>query len=156
MSAIRDQYISAIQRTLGTQFEPVYDATPWIEFFTETLFANALGLISMLTEWHRMMDDAYKHFERAELNSRQADGFAYAIQTGKITRAEYMEITGASGVTASRDLARLVEAGMLIPEGKTRARVYTPRRDEAESEAQPPPEQLTLLDEQATLATYRG
>jgi len=156
MSAIRDQYISAIQRTLGTQFEPVYDATPWIEFFTETLFANALGLISMLTEWRRMMDDAYKQFERAELNSRQADGFAYAIQTGKITRAEYMEITGASGGTASRDLAGLVEAGVLIPEGKTRARIYTPRRDEAELEAQPPPEQLPLVDEPLAPATDQG
>lgn len=152
----RDGYFLAIERTLGTQFRPDYDATPWIEFFTETLFAHALGLVSMLTGWHRMMDELYREFETLELNTRQADGFAYGIQTGKITRAEYMEITGASGGTASRDLARLVDEGMLIPEGRTRARIYTPSRDEGESEGQPPAEQIPLMDEQATPATDRA
>ena len=129
----RDEYFLAIEKTLGTQFRADYNPTPWIEFFIRALSVHARALISMLTRWHRMMDEAYKGFEQSGLNSRQVDGFAYALQTGKISRAEYMETTGVSGGTASRDLAGLVKAGVLIPEGKTRARIYTPSRDEAES-----------------------
>jgi predicted HTH transcriptional regulator len=48
----------------------------------------------------------------------------YANQLGQITRGGYMEATGVSMATASRDLADLVAKGFLTLEGKTRDRVY--------------------------------
>ncbi len=122
----RDSYFSAIERTLGTSYVEGYDATPWLDFFCYVLRENTLDLVGKLTDWHRSMQKVYAMFENLELNRRQADGFAYAVQAENITRMDYMEVTGASAQTASRDLAKLVELGLLEPEGKTRARVYTP------------------------------
>ncbi|PKB79364.1 MAG: hypothetical protein BZY88_13730 [SAR202 cluster bacterium Io17-Chloro-G9] len=76
---------------------------------------------------------------------RYVDAYAFAIQTGRITRSEYMEITGVSPATASRDLAELVEAKVLTAEGKTRTRVYYPMAIEPDLISDPPEEQLPLL-----------
>ena len=77
-----------------------------------------------------------------------ADALAFAYRAGQITRADYMEITGVSPATASRDLAVLVEAGVLIPKGKTRSRIYHPVSLEAWSQAKPPENQLPLLPDE--------
>ena len=90
--------------------------------------------------------------EAAGLPPRLADALAYAHQTGAITRSEYIEITGVSPVTASRDLARLVETGLFVSEGKTRSRVYRLRPEGGPSkEGSADEQQLGLaLDETAT------
>jgi len=48
------------------------------------------------------------------------DRIAFALRTGQITRSDYMGISGLSQATASRDLVAMVEAGILLAEGKTR------------------------------------
>ena len=124
--AVRDVYSSAIERTLGSGFSAGYDTTPWLEFFVRVMRGSVGALVGRLTDWHRMMQDLYdKGLERG-LAERQVDGHMFAIRAGRITRSDYIEITGVSPVTASRDLALLVEAGLLVPEGKTRARIYRP------------------------------
>ena len=55
---------------------------------------------------------------------RHIDGLAYAMRTGRITRGDYIEITGVSKTTASRDLAALTGMGALRAEGQTRNRIY--------------------------------
>jgi Fic family protein len=122
--AIRRDYISAFEQTLGDQFVPEYDATKWLEFFTTTLFAESMRLTGELTKWHQQMEATYKRLEKMDVSHRQADALAYAARTGRITRAEYIEITGASPLTASRELARLAKLGALDARGKTRARIY--------------------------------
>ncbi len=124
MSLVRDDYFTAIERTLGSRFSPDYDATPWLRFFAISLMAHTMELTQTLTGWHRQMRDIYQALEKLDLNHRQADGLIYAARTGRITRPDYIEITNASPVTASRDLARLVQEGYLTAEGKTRSRVY--------------------------------
>ena len=142
--SIRDDYFTAIERTLKTSYSHEYDATLWLEFFTGVVMAHSLSLTATLTDWHRAMSQVYQNLKVMDFNYRQVDGWVYAVHASQITRAEYMEITGASPVTASRDLAGLVELGRLIPEGKTRARVYYPVKDEPGAEPQPGPEQLRL------------
>ena len=124
MFDIRDDYFTAIERTVGARYSPGYDATPWLEFFTLTLNAHVDQLTATLTDWHRMMQELHDMGVGKGLLPRQVDGHVFAVQTGSITRSEYMEITGVSPVTASRDLARLVELGLLAAEGKTRSRIY--------------------------------
>ena len=63
--------------------------------------------------------------------ARHVDGCAFAVQTGQITRDDYMEITGVSSATASRDINDMVNVGALRVEGKTRTRVYYPLELEA-------------------------
>ena len=94
-----------------------------------------------------MMQYAHEVFAAKGWHQRQADGFAFAFQTGQITRSDYMEISGVSAATASRDLGALAEAGVLIAEGLTRSRVYRPGPLTAEPSEQPAPEQLPLLED---------
>jgi len=89
-----------------------------------------------------MMQTLHKKGQEVGLLPRQVDGQVFALQTGRIARSDYMEITDVSPVTASRDLAQLVELGFLIAEGKTRSRVYRPSEPKAEA----PPEQLPLME----------
>lgn len=149
---MRDQYFGAIERTLGTDFTPSYDVTPWLEFFTDALMVHAQELQVELTDWHRKMEGIYRALEKDDINHRQADGLVFAVRMGAITRADYIEIAGVSPVTASRDLARLVRKEWLVPRGETRGRVYIPYVPTEESEARrgPPPEQQRLFGDELT------
>lgn len=140
---MRDDYFGAIERTLGKSYSPDYDATPWLDFFVRAVVTHTYELQMELTDWHRKMEGIYKALEKAAINHRQADGVVYAVRMGQLTRADYLEITGVSPVTASRDLARLVKAGWLTPRGETRARVYVPNVPDERRE--PPPEQGRLF-----------
>jgi DeoR/GlpR family transcriptional regulator of sugar metabolism len=73
-----------------------------------------------------MMQDLYAEMEEIGAPPRMADAMAFVAQAGSITRGDYMDITGVSPMTASRDLAWLVKEGSLVAEGKTRSRVYRP------------------------------
>ncbi|PKB82585.1 MAG: hypothetical protein BZY88_03895 [SAR202 cluster bacterium Io17-Chloro-G9] len=142
---IRDDYFSAIEQALGREFSLDYDASRWLEFFAQIMDAHVGQLVAGLTDWHRMMQNTYKIFADKGWNQRQADAFAFAYQAGRITRGDYMDITGVSPVTASRDLAQLVEFGVFTAEGKTRRRVYRPVPLSAESRGEIPEEQLPLI-----------
>ena len=123
----RDEYLTAIERTLGTEFRQNYDATRWLEFYTTALFGAVTKLTIQLTDWRRLMDEMHTDFQQIGISNRETDGLAYALHKGRITRGDYIEITGISPMTASRDLAHLVEAGVFIAHGKTRNRFYVPR-----------------------------
>ena len=148
---IRDDYFTAVERTLETRFRPDYDATSWLEFFTSTVLGQVSHLVGSLSDWHRMMSELYRLAETAGLNHRQADGFMFATRKGRLTRADYIEITGASPITASRDLAQMVKLGLFKPEGKTRARVYIydPESSKLASDDEDG-EQLRLVEEDGT------
>lgn len=147
LSNALDHYFTAIERTLGAGFASGYDVTPWLEFFSLSLNAEVQTLMDRMTDWHRMMEDIHKAAANGGWTERQADGWAFATNTGQITRSDYMDITGVSPATASRDLAMLVEAGVLIPEGKTRSRIYRPAPRESEPAPQIPREQVRLSPE---------
>lgn len=144
---IRNDYFSAIEQALGREFSQAYDASGWLEFFSLSLSVNADQLAANMTDWHRMMQDTYKIFAEKGWNQRHADAFAFAYQAGRITRSDYMEITGVSPVTASRDLAAMVRFGVLAAEGKTRRRIYRPVPLNTDTKVEIPEEQLPLIAE---------
>ena len=141
---LKDDYFASIQRSLGTTFTESYDSTPWLEFSTMVLKICSDDLVVMTADWQRMMQHAHNMWAAKGWPQRHADAYAFAIQTGQITRSDYIEITGVSAATASRDLGALVDAGVFAAEGKTRARTYYPVAL-AELESVPPEEQLPLL-----------
>lgn len=132
---IRDDYIDAIERTLGTTFEPDYDATPWLDFLTSAFRVHVDWLVAHLTDWHRMMQDLHDDGAELGLLPRQVDGHIFALRTGQITRRDYMQVTGVSGVTASRDLGKLVAFGLLTADGNARSRIYRPRVPETDPDS---------------------
>ena len=145
MATMESEYRTAIEQTLGAQFSHDYDATPWLEFFTLALWAHSQQLADKLTDWHRMIDEIYNNLGELGVTHRQTEGLAFAYRTGHMTRADYMEITGVSGQTASRDLAQLVAKGALIARGRTRSRVYLKPTVEDEQQRESA-QQLPLLE----------
>ena len=147
LSQDRQEYFSAIERALGTRFSDEYDATTWLEFFSRAWRQHVQEFTGGLINWHSKMEEVYSNAAEKGWIPRQADGLMLAFQAGRITRPDYIEITGVSPVTASRDLAAMVEAGMLVPIGNTRARVYYPILEGPETAAWPAGQQLPLLKE---------
>ena len=144
--AIRTQYLDAIEKALGSSYSSDYNLVAWLDFFTYSLSAHTVALTQELTDWHRKMEGVYAAMEKLDINHRQADALAFAVQTGQITRADYLDITGISPVTASRELKRLVESGFLNAEGKTRSRIYRFALEQPGLESAPTPEQMRLFD----------
>ena len=132
------------RRTMGRSYAIDYDATPWLEFFIQALSVEVLLLVDRITDWHRAMEGFYKAVQAKGWDRRNAEGLAFARWTGQITRSDYMEISGVSPATASRDLAMLTRAGVLIKEGKTRSSVYRPRDLNTPTAETAPLEQLHL------------
>ena len=138
MFELLDDYFTAIERSLDKKHSSVYDATSWLEFFTSALMVHTQHLVDEVTDWYRWLEDEEKRFEQFGLTGRYVDGYLYARRLGQITRLDYMEVTRTSAMTASRDLKRLVEMGLLSPTGKTRDRVYYPVEPTAEGPTDEP------------------
>ena len=143
----RVEYLGTIERTLGTLYSHNYDATPWVEFFALALRQHVREFVASLTDWHHKMQEVYNDAAEKGWSARQADGLVFAFQAGKITRPDYVEITGVSPVTASRDLSEMVKAGILVPIGNTRSRFYYPVLEGPDPREEPPAEQLALPTE---------
>jgi ATP-dependent DNA helicase RecG len=60
-----------------------------------------------------MPDPFLALLERGEINERQYKGLLYAREHETIARRSYVHVAGASERTAARDLAQLVEMGLL-------------------------------------------
>ena len=142
---LKNDYFSAIGRSLGQEYFQGYDSTPWLEFSATVLKAASDDLVATTTDWNRMMQHGHDLWAAKGWPPRHVDGYAFAVQTGRITRSDYMEITGVSPATASRDLNDMVNVGVLRVEGKTRTRVYYPLGLDAVNTGGPPNEQLPLL-----------
>ncbi len=122
--SVRDGYFTAIERTLGDKYSDDYDATAFVELFVRAVGSEVLSLQDRMTDWHRRLEELQAMVASRNMRQRQVDGLLQAMQTGSITRGEYLRMTKVSPVTASRDLAELVKEGFLKPNGETRNRVY--------------------------------
>ncbi len=100
----------------------------WLVWFAETVLeaqAQTQRLIDFLIAKTKLYDRV-----RDRLNERQARAVARLFRegpdgfTGGLSAANYISITGASRATATRDLADLVEKGVLVGSGTLRHRRY--------------------------------
>jgi Fic family protein len=124
-AANRDGYVAAIEQTLGSTFSNTYDATPWLEFFVHGVETATDLLEHELIDWHRTMAKFQAQVRNLGLKQRQIDALAFASRSRTLTRREYMEITAVKELTATRDLADLVQRRLLVAQGRTRDRTYT-------------------------------
>ena len=144
----RDDYVSALAETLGPKFPDEYEADPWLDFFCDSIVAEARRLEIRLTEWRMVVDEIQQELQPIGLSERQIDGLLYATRTGSIARRHYIEITGVSAVTATRDLKDLAARGLLEARGATRNRVYyLHERFRPRPDSKPKKVQLALIDE---------
>ncbi len=115
----RRRYYKALQ--LVRKYD--MDMTPWLEYFTEGLRAQLLEVRKKGLEFIRDSLVA-EHISGFHLNDRQKACIEYLEEKGHITRAEYVELTGASLRTANYDLKELEDAGLLKRVGGGRSTRY--------------------------------
>lgn len=120
----RTAYFAAIRESTGPTYAPGYDATAFVLYFLESsvkaadhVLARIRGLGTVLTEVRRSIADR-------SLPAPMIDGLAFAWLNRHIRPADYIGFTGRSPQSTTRDLARAVEAGWLVPVGEKRGRYY--------------------------------
>jgi Fic family protein len=117
------EYYAALRETQGGSYQPERDATGWVAFCLEAHLAQARQRLAQIeeaaTRWQRL----------EELSARHSwpDRIVIALEQsllGGTDRSRYGEEADVSPATASADLRRLVDAGLVEQRGRTRNLSY--------------------------------
>jgi Fic family protein len=117
-------YYAALREAQGGSYQPERDATGWVSFCLDAHIAQArqrLGQIEQAAaRWQRL--------EELAAQRGWPDRIAIALEQsllGGADRAKYAEEADVSPATASADLRRLLDAGLVDRLGRARASSYT-------------------------------
>lgn len=101
--------------------EKYKNATKWLEYFTEGIKEGTEKTLKLLTS-----TDNSKIGSFWKLTDRQQKIFdSFINPDSKITNKIVQKKFGVSQITASRDLSKMVNLGVLLPHGKGRSVFYT-------------------------------
>ncbi len=106
------------------------DVTAWLIWFTET-FADACQVSAKLIDDALVRARFWSQHKRVELNERQRKALNILLEagpgkfTGGMTPRKYAAMSRVATLTASRDLADLVNKGLLVRAGAGRSTHYT-------------------------------
>jgi Fic family protein len=117
------EYYTALREAQGGSYQPERDATGWVEFCLEAHLAQARRRLAQIeraaARWQRLED---------LVGDRSwPDRFVIALEQsllGGTDRSRYAEEAEVSPATASADLRRLVDAGLVEQHGRTRNLSY--------------------------------
>jgi Fic family protein len=122
------EYYAVLEQVQGQAFDPVRDASPWVDFCIEAHVFEA-------TERRRWLEIAYARHEFCEeLVRDQAYPARFAIALDQtllglpVTNVEHRREAGIAGPTATQDLQRLRRDGWLDQEGGGRSIRYVASR----------------------------
>lgn len=116
LAANTEAYYAALQAAHGTSYDASMDAAPWIEFCAKAHLETAHARVALIDA----AAGRWSSLERLAGERHWPDRFVIALEqslTGQLDRARYVTEAGVSPATATTDLRRLVDAGLLAPEG---------------------------------------
>jgi Fic family protein len=118
-------YYDALHQVQGRTYDPTRDADSWVEFCVEAHLDQARRRLAQIedagTRWERL--------EQIVAHRDWPDRFVIALEQsffGACDRASYAREADTSPATASSDLRRIVEAGLLVQAGHGPATRYKP------------------------------
>jgi Fic family protein len=123
-------YYNILGEVGGGSWHPENDVRPWLRFTLTAHLRQARTMLRRVTETERLWRDIDQLRLSAGLPERVMAVLFDAASGLRVRNATYratLEQTGEEPIseqTASRDLQRLVEAGLLRPLGEKRARFY--------------------------------
>jgi hypothetical protein len=116
-------YYKALQRVQGGSYRPDRDAAPWVRFCVAAHIEQARVRLAQIaaagTRWAALEALAEQH----SWPDRMVIALERALFDG-VERAAYASEAEVSLATASSDLRRLVDAGLLVQRGRTRSTRY--------------------------------
>ena len=96
------------------------NATIWLEYFTTGIKKGMIKTLDSLSKQNTVFD------KKVKLSNRQKIIFEKLENPNiKITNKEVCKLFSISQITASRDLSKMVNLGILLPHGKGRSTYYT-------------------------------
>ena len=111
-------------------WHPANDARPWLRFVLTAHLRQARTMLRRVKEVERLWYELESLISRHGVPERTINALFDAAQRLRVRNSTYRAAVGEGGdeiaeATASKDLAELVKADLLIPHGKARGRYYT-------------------------------
>jgi Fic family protein len=136
---IIDPWFSSIEEYLGRNTQTYYDvlaqvgqgrwtpkndARPWLQFCLTAHYRQAKTVLRRSKEMKQIWDEIERLVVELDLPERVQYALSDATIGYRVRNATYRNVAEISENLASRDLKSLVEAGLLLPAGANRGRVY--------------------------------
>ena len=125
-----DDYYAILSQVGQGTWHPGSSARPWIRFMLTAHYRQAWTVQRRVHETEHLYDAVNQLTTRTGLPPRSVGALVDAASGRRLRRGNYINLvkltTGdpISDLTASRDLKRLVDAGVLRPQGAGRGRLY--------------------------------
>jgi Fic family protein len=119
-----DEYYAVLAAVGRGAWNPTADTGPWVRFCLKAHHQQAATLLRRDEEYERLFAGILAIATREKLPERAHLPLFDAALGFRVTNARYRGDASVSEFVASRDLKRLVDAGLLVPKGEKRGRVY--------------------------------
>jgi len=119
-----DDYYQVLAKTGQGSWRPRTDANLWAAFNIRAHHMQAQTVARRVTEASEIWVELDALVSTNRLPDRVTGILYEAVLGYRVRRSGYMKMTQIEKHTATRDLARLAELGLLHPQGETRARHY--------------------------------
>lgn len=145
LGANTEAYYRVLAEVGQGSWQPSRDTRPWIRFVLTAHYQQAQRMVRRAEEAERRWNLLETETKKLGIPDRAVPALFNACLRFRLRNSDYREAAGVTDVVASRDLARLVEAGLLAARGERRGRLYVaaPRLSELEGSiriARKPPE----------------
>jgi Fic family protein len=119
-----EDYYAVLAVTADGQWQPDRDTTPWVRFNLRAHHIQAQTVLARNAETAALWNGVESLVESHGLPERSVPAVFDAAYGLRLRRSSYEKSTGVEPKTATRDLAALVSAGLLLAEGEKRGRRY--------------------------------
>jgi len=125
-------YYQVLAEVGGGKWQPHRDARPWVRFVLTGHYRQAATLLRRIRENSRIWDGLESKLKRMRMPERMMCALHDACHGYRVRNASYRTAAEVSEHTASRDLAALVERGLIVAHGEKRGRYYVASKELAQ------------------------
>jgi len=119
-----EDYYAVLAVTADGKWQPARDTTAWVRFNLRAHHIQAQTVLARNAETAALWNGVEALVDREGLPERSVPAVFDAAYGLRLRRSSYERSTGVEAKTATRDLAALVSAGLLLAEGEKRGRQY--------------------------------
>lgn len=118
-----DRYYATLQKVQGGSYRPERDAAPWVRFCVDAHLEQAQRRLEQIAEAGKRWSFLEALVEQHEWSDRLVVALEQSLFHGA-DRASYAAEAEVSYQTASNDLRRLLDAGLVVQQGNGRSTRY--------------------------------
>ena len=118
------EYYRVLEEVGQKKWNPGLDARGWVRFSLKAHYFQAVTLQRRAKEMGKLWDALEQEIHKRSLHERMMIALSDAAIGLHVRNSTYRTAAEVSDAVAQRDLKTLVDAGLLIPEGEKRGRVY--------------------------------